>query len=105
MIAERDFECVRQLSRSLDVCDADAAARALLAVVTGFVVYISAPWVLSHAATAEQLRNSELLWTEVATGGAWFIMPGLWGAIWRPSWPLLEHKSARPPDLVGPKTT
>lgn len=53
----------------------------LLAVITGFVVYISAPWVLSHAASAEQLRNSELLWTEVATGGAWFIMPGLWGAI------------------------
>ncbi|MBO85837.1 MAG: Na-K-Cl cotransporter [Deltaproteobacteria bacterium] len=53
----------------------------LLAVVTGFIVYGSAPWVLSHAASADQLRNNELLWTEIATGGAWFIMPGLWGAI------------------------
>ncbi len=53
----------------------------LLAVATGFVVYISAPWVLSHAASATSLRTHELLWTDVAAGGAWFIMPGLWGAI------------------------
>jgi len=53
----------------------------LFAVATGFVVYMAAPWVLSHAAPADVLRNNELLWTDVAFGGALFIMPGLWGAI------------------------
>ena len=53
----------------------------LMAVATGFVVYISAPWVLSHAASPEMLRDHELLWTDVAAGGALMVMPGLWGAI------------------------
>lgn len=53
----------------------------LFAVATGFVVYFAAPWFLAHAASAEDLRNNELLWTDVAYGGAIFIMPGLWGAI------------------------
>lgn len=52
-----------------------------LAVLTGFVVYLLAPWVLGNAATVDGLRTNELLWTDVALGGAWFIMPGLWGAI------------------------
>ena len=50
----------------------------LFAVLTGFVVYISAPLVLAHAATPEQLRSNELLWTEVAAGGrrSWKIPGG-----------------------------
>ncbi len=52
-----------------------------LAVFTGFFVYMAAPWVLGFAADADGLRNNELLWTQVAMGGAWFVMPGLWGAI------------------------
>jgi len=53
----------------------------LFAVATGFIVYCAAPWVLSYAASPEVLRTNELLWTDVAYGGALFIMPGLWGAI------------------------
>jgi amino acid transporter len=52
-----------------------------LAVLTGFLVYLAAPWFLGNAASAVALRENELLWTQVASGGAWLIMPGLWGAI------------------------
>jgi len=53
----------------------------LFAVATGFIVYMAAPFVLAYAAPADVLRNNELVWTDVATGGPFFVMAGLWGAI------------------------
>lgn len=53
----------------------------IAAVITGFIVYAAAPFVLASAGPADLLREDELLWTRVAAGGALFIMPGLWGAI------------------------
>ena len=53
----------------------------LTAVVTGFVVYISMPFILSHAAPVSELQGDKLLWTSVAVGGAFAILPGLFGAV------------------------
>ncbi|MEL6348257.1 MAG: hypothetical protein AAFV53_34425 [Myxococcota bacterium] len=53
----------------------------LLAVATGFVVYLMAPLVLSSAAGPEELASNSLIWTDVAVGGMWFILPGLFGAV------------------------
>ncbi len=52
----------------------------LLAVGTGFVVYMAMPWLLSHAAGPDGLRDP-LVFTKVAFLGAVAIMPGLWGAV------------------------
>lgn len=52
-----------------------------LAVLTGFVVYISAPFVLGHAAPVSELMTNKLIWTEVAVFGAFAILPGLFGAV------------------------
>ena len=51
------------------------------AVLTGFVVYITAPFVLGHAAPIDQLVSNKLIWTEVAVFGAFAILPGLFGAV------------------------
>ncbi len=53
----------------------------ILAVLTGFVVYLTIPFLLSIAATPEQLRGDSLIWTRVALFGPWLIVPGLLGAI------------------------
>lgn len=52
----------------------------LLAVLTGFVVYITMPWILAHGGTAAELSDP-LAWTKMASLGALAIMPGLWGAV------------------------
>ena len=52
-----------------------------VAVATGFVVYITAPFVLGHAAPIEELVTNKLIWTEVAVFGAFAILPGLFGAV------------------------
>lgn len=54
---------------------------ALAAVCLGFVIYMIIPVALYHSVSAEALRSNELIWTEVASGGAWLVIPGMWGAI------------------------
>ena len=53
----------------------------LLAVMTGFAVYLAIPVLLSLAATPEQCRADSLIWTRVALFGPWLVVPGLLGAI------------------------
>lgn len=53
----------------------------LFAVGTGFVVYLAAPFVLSQAASFDGLVNDKLIWTKVAIGGMFAILPGLFGAV------------------------
>lgn len=54
---------------------------ALLAVGTGFVVYLMIPVGLAVAVSTDLLRNDFLIWTKVAVGGSWLVLPGLWSAI------------------------
>ncbi len=53
----------------------------ILAVFTGFVVYLLVPLVLLAGATPEALRGDSLIWTRMAVLGPWLVMPGLWAAI------------------------
>ena len=53
----------------------------LAAVATGFAVYITAPFVLGAAASTPDLLTDKLIWTKVAVGGMFFILPGLFGAV------------------------
>lgn len=53
----------------------------LAAVGTGFLVYFAAPIVLGNAAGVEALVDDKLIWTHIAVGGKWFILPGLFGAV------------------------
>lgn len=52
----------------------------LLAVLTGFLVYISVPAVLAVAADAETLATETLIWFELSAV-PWLVIPALWGAI------------------------
>ncbi|MFH2055075.1 MAG: hypothetical protein ABIJ61_03880, partial [bacterium] len=54
---------------------------AIAATVTGFVVYLIVPFLLSLAASAEELQSDSLIWLKIAPLGAILILPGLWGAI------------------------
>jgi len=54
---------------------------ALAATITGFVVYLLIPMVLTRGATSEALRENPMIWTKIAPLGVLLIMPGLWGAI------------------------
>ncbi len=51
------------------------------AVLVGFAVYMSIPFLLVTTADVESLRNDPLIWTKIAPLGALLILPGLWGAI------------------------
>ncbi len=53
----------------------------LLAVMTGFAVYLLIPFILIMGADAAALRDEPLIWTKIALYGPWLILPGLWGAI------------------------
>lgn len=53
----------------------------LAAVFTGMLVYLSAPIVLAAAAEPDALKGQPLLWTQVAIGGSFAILPGLFGAV------------------------
>lgn len=53
----------------------------LMAVFTGFAVYLLIPFALSLGAEAEALRSEPLIWTKIALFGPWLVLPGLWGAI------------------------
>jgi len=51
------------------------------AVVCGGVVYLALPFVLAYSASPDALRNDSLLWTQVAVGGAFLVVPGMAGAV------------------------
>lgn len=51
------------------------------AVIVGAAIYLALPFVLAHAAGGEALRTDSLIWTKVAIGGAWFVVPGMAGAV------------------------
>lgn len=53
----------------------------ILAVLTGFSVYLLIPVLLLLGAGKGDLRNNSLVWTDIAVLGPWLILPGLWGAI------------------------
>jgi len=53
----------------------------ILAVLTGFAVYLLVPLVLTAGASPEALRDDSLIWTRLAILGPWLVMPGLWAAI------------------------
>ncbi len=54
---------------------------ALLAVLTGFVIYMFLPVFLAMGASPEELRTNPMIWAKIAPLGIWLILPGLWGAI------------------------
>ncbi|MFH1514531.1 MAG: Na-K-Cl cotransporter, partial [bacterium] len=54
---------------------------AILAVLTGFVIYMFLPIILSMGASTEDLKNDTMVWAKIAPFGMWLIIPGLWGAI------------------------
>ena len=55
----------------------------LLAVMTGALVYLSIPILLSitDRVTPEQLAEPGIIWVKIAVLGAWLVFPGVWGAI------------------------
>jgi amino acid transporter len=53
----------------------------LLAVITGFIIYLLIPFALILGADPAALREEPLIWTRIAVFGPWLILPGLWGAI------------------------
>jgi solute carrier family 12 (potassium/chloride transporter), member 4/6 len=53
----------------------------LLAVLTGFAVYLLVPLLLCIGADPLTLREEPMIWSRIAPLGAWLILPGLWGAI------------------------
>lgn len=55
----------------------------ILAVITGFLTYISILVLLSISARidVEELAKPEIAWVKVAVLGAWLVYPGVWGAI------------------------
>ena len=53
----------------------------ILAVLTGFVIYMIIPVLLSNGTSQTNLQNDTLIWGKIAPMGLWVILPGLWGAI------------------------
>lgn len=54
---------------------------AIAATITGFVVYLMIPVLLTRAADSAQLQNDSLIWLKIAPFGVFLVLPGLWGAI------------------------
>ena len=54
---------------------------AIAATITGFIIYLSIPVLLSRAANEYQLQNDSLIWLKIAPLGLFLVLPGLWGAI------------------------
>ncbi len=54
---------------------------AIAATVTGFIVYLLVPVLLTKAADPYQLQNDSLIWLKIAPFGLFLVLPGLWGAI------------------------
>ncbi|MCB1152565.1 MAG: Na-K-Cl cotransporter [Deltaproteobacteria bacterium] len=53
----------------------------ITAVITGFIIYLSVPFLLAMGASPEVLRTDPLAWTQIAVYGKWLVLPGLLGAI------------------------
>jgi amino acid transporter len=53
----------------------------LAAVLTGLVVYLLVPILLSLGSDAATLRTEPMIWAKIAILGPWLVLPGLWGAI------------------------
>ena len=51
------------------------------AVLTGLGVYLLVPFLLARGASPDALRTDPLVWSRVAAGGAYLVLPGLWAAI------------------------
>ncbi len=51
------------------------------AVLAGMAVYLMVPWLLARGASTAALRDDPLVWSQVAVGGAYLVLPGLWAAI------------------------
>lgn len=54
---------------------------AILAVITGFIVYFSLPFILVKGAGDSALQNDVMVWSDISPLGAYVIVPGLLGAI------------------------
>lgn len=54
---------------------------AVLAVITGFIVYISLPFLLVKGASDLALQKDTMVWSGISPLGAFVIIPGLLGAI------------------------
>ncbi len=54
---------------------------AIAATLTGFLVYLVIPVVLSASASAYELQTDSLIWLKIAPLGLLLVLPGLWGAI------------------------
>lgn len=53
----------------------------LAAALTGLLVYLLVPVLLSLGSDPATLRTEPLIWAKLALWGPWLILPGLWGAI------------------------
>jgi potassium/chloride transporter 4/5/6 len=53
----------------------------IAAVVTGFLIYLLIPILLSLGADPTDLRDDPMVWSRIAVLGPWLILPGLWSAI------------------------
>ncbi len=54
---------------------------AIAAAITGLIVYLLIPVLLSRAADPDQLQTDSLIWLKIAPYGIFLVLPGLWGAI------------------------
>jgi solute carrier family 12 (potassium/chloride transporter), member 4/6 len=54
---------------------------AISATVTGFLIYLSVPVLLSMGAKDEQLISDVMVWSKISPWGSFVIIPGLLGAI------------------------
>ena len=51
------------------------------ATLVGLLVYLVVPILLYFSADAASLIDDPLIWNRIALLGPWFVLPGLWGAI------------------------
>ncbi|KAA3636039.1 MAG: hypothetical protein DWP97_03555 [Calditrichaeota bacterium] len=54
---------------------------AIAACITGLIIYMIVPWLLTQGAEPEELRTNPLIWLTIAPLGLFLVLPGLWGAI------------------------
>ena len=53
----------------------------ITACLTGLVIYMLIPWLLTQGAEPTELRTNPLIWLTIAPFGLFLVVPGLWGAI------------------------
>jgi amino acid transporter len=53
----------------------------ILAVATGFLIYMIVPVLLMLGAEPSELKEDPLIWTRIAVLGPYLVLPGLWAAI------------------------